>query len=54
MGLITADVVITSGMDEDLYNKVHISKIYQVTPFTDKSDVDYQIWRPTAPGQDLL
>jgi GT2 family glycosyltransferase len=49
VGLITSDVVITSGMDEDLYNKVHISDVYQATPFTDKSDVDYQIWRPAEP-----
>lgn len=49
MGLITSDVVITSGMDEDLYNKVHISEVYQAAPFTDKSDVDYQIWRPVEP-----
>jgi GT2 family glycosyltransferase len=49
VGLITSDVVITSGMDEDLYCKVHISDVYQATPFTDKSDVDYQIWRPVEP-----
>ena len=46
MGLITSDVLITSGMDEDLFNKVQIEEIYQATPFTDKSDLDYQTWRP--------
>lgn len=46
VSLITMDVIITSGMDEDLYTKVQIPEIYQVTPFTDKSDVDYQIWQP--------
>ena len=44
--LITSDVIITSGMDEDLYNKVQIREVYQATPFTDKSDVDYQVWLP--------
>jgi len=38
--------LITSGMDEDLFNKVQIEEIYQATPFTDKSDVDYQKWLP--------
>ena len=33
-------------MDEDLFNKVQIEEIYQATPFTDKSDLDYQTWRP--------
>jgi len=42
LGLITSDVLITSGMDEDLFNKVQIEEIYQSIPFTDKSDVDYQ------------
>lgn len=46
IGLITSDVIITSGMDEDLYNKVQIQEVYQATPFTDKSDVDYQMWKP--------
>jgi len=46
LGLITSDVLITSGMDEDLFNKVQIEEIYQATPFTDKSDVDYQKWLP--------
>lgn len=46
LGLITSDVIITSGMDEDLFNKVRIEEIYQATPFTDKSDVDYQRWLP--------
>lgn len=46
VALITSDVVVTSGMDEDLYNKVQIPEVYQATPFTDKSDVDYQRWQP--------
>ena len=46
LGLITSDVLITSGMDEDLFNKVQIGEIYQATPFTDKSVVDYQVWLP--------
>lgn len=46
LGLITSDVMITSGMDEDLFGKIQIEEIYQATPFTDKSDVDYQIWVP--------
>jgi len=46
LGLITSDVLITSGMDEDLFSKVQIEEIYQATPFTDKSDLDYQIWLP--------
>ncbi|MFH1081398.1 MAG: glycosyltransferase [Pseudomonadota bacterium] len=49
IGLITSDVLITSGMDEDLYEKVQIPEIYQATPFTDKSDVDYQTWQPSEP-----
>lgn len=49
LGLITSDVLITSGMDEDLFNKVQIEEIYQATPFTDKSDVDYQVWKPSDP-----
>ena len=53
--LITSDVVVTSGMDEDLYEKVQIPEVYQATPFTDKSDVDYQIWQPHEPyGSDHL
>jgi len=47
--LVTSDVIVTSGMDEDLFQKVQIPEVYQATPFTDKSDVDYQIWRPNAP-----
>jgi len=47
LGLITSDVLITTGMDEDLFNKVQIEEIYQATPFTDKSDLDYQCWLPT-------
>jgi GT2 family glycosyltransferase len=46
LGLITSDVVITSGMDEDLYSKIQIPEVYQVTPFTDKSDLEYQTWKP--------
>jgi GT2 family glycosyltransferase len=49
IGLITSDVVITTGMDEDLYEKAQIPEVYQATPFTDKSDVDYQTWRPSEP-----
>ncbi len=44
--LITSDVIVTSGMDEDLFHKVQIPEVYQATPFTDKSDVDYQVWGP--------
>ncbi|HOH73084.1 MAG TPA: glycosyltransferase [Syntrophales bacterium] len=47
--LITSDVIVTSGMDEDLFQKVQIPEVYQATPFTDKSDVDHQIWKPQAP-----
>lgn len=46
LGLITSDVIITSGMDEDLFHKVQIKEVYQATPFTDKSDLDYQVWIP--------
>jgi len=46
IGLITSDVIITSGMDEDLYEIVQIPEVFQATPFTDKSDLDYQIWQP--------
>jgi len=46
VALITSDVLITTGMDEDLYEIVQIPEVYQATPYTDKSDVDYQIWRP--------
>ncbi len=49
IGLITSDVLVTSGMDEDLFEKVQISEVYQATPFTDKSDVDYQRWQPAEP-----
>ena len=48
IGLITSDVLITSGMDEDLFNKVQIPEVYQATPCTDKSDVDYQVWVPSG------
>jgi GT2 family glycosyltransferase len=44
IGLITSDVLITSGMDEDLFNKVQIEEVYQAAPFTDKSDLEYQRW----------
>jgi GT2 family glycosyltransferase len=49
IGLITSDVLITTGMDEDLYDKVQIPEVYQATPFTDKSDIDYQTWLPSEP-----
>jgi GT2 family glycosyltransferase len=49
IGLITSDVVITTGMDEDLYEKAQILEVYQATPFTDKSDIDYQTWLPSEP-----
>jgi len=49
IGLITSDVLITSGMDEDLFHKAQIDDVYQVTPFTDKSDLDYQTWTPAEP-----
>lgn len=49
IGLITSDVLITTGMDEDLYEKVQIPEVYQATPFTDKSDVVYQTWLPSEP-----
>jgi GT2 family glycosyltransferase len=48
-GLITSDVLITSGMDEDLFHKAQIDEVYQVTPFTDKSDLPYQVWTPPEP-----
>ncbi len=55
VGLITSDVVITTGMDEDLYEKVQIPEVYQATPFTDKSDIDYQTWLPSEPyGSDHI
>lgn len=47
IGLITSDVLITTGMDEDLYEKAQIPEVYQATPFTDKSDIDYQVWLPS-------
>lgn len=49
VGLITSDIIIASGMDEGLYSKVQIPEVYQVTPLTDKSDLDYQVWRPSVP-----
>lgn len=55
IGLITSDVLITSGMDEDLFSKAQIDEVFQVTPFTDKSDLDYQVWRPAESfGSDHL
>ena len=57
IGLITSDALITSGMDEDLFEKAQIPEVYQATPFTDKSDVDYQRWQPAekfgADGVDM-
>jgi len=50
IGLVTSDVIITTGMDEDLFQKVQIGEVFQATPFTDKSDVGYQIW---IPGEDF-
>lgn len=44
--LITSDVIVTKGMDEDLFEKVQVPEVFQVTPFTDKSDLDYQTWQP--------
>lgn len=49
VALITSDVVITQGMDEDLFRKVEIAEVYQATPFTDRSDLDYQTWLPDEP-----
>lgn len=46
VALTTSDVIVTTGMDEDLFEKVQIPEVYQATPFTDKSDVDYQVWQP--------
>ncbi|MGV1098498.1 glycosyltransferase family 2 protein [Thiovibrio sp. JS02] len=46
VALVTSDVVTTTGMDEDLFAKVQIPEVFQATPFTDKSDLDYQIWQP--------
>lgn len=55
VGLITSDVILTSGMDEDLYAKVQIPEVYQAMPFTDKSDLGYQTWQPKeAFGSDRL
>lgn len=48
IGLITSDVMMTRGMDEDLFEKVLIPEVYQATPFTDKSDVDFQVWKPAG------
>ena len=49
LALITSDVLITSGMDEDLFHKAQIEDVYQATCFTDKSDLDYQTWTPSEP-----
>lgn len=46
VALVTSDVVTTTGMDEDLFEKVQIPEVFQATPFTDKSDVGYQVWAP--------
>lgn len=46
VALVTSDVIVTTGMDEDLFEKVQIPEVYQATPFTDKSDIDYQVWQP--------
>ena len=55
LALITSDVMITSGMDEDLFEKVQVDEIFQATPFTDKSDLDYQRWTPSEPfGSDRV
>ena len=48
VGLITSDVIITTGMDENLYNKVQIPEVYQAIPFTDKSDLIYQTRKSDA------
>lgn len=43
IGLITSDVVLTTGMDEDLYSKLlNNPEISQVLPLSDKSDLLYQ------------
>jgi len=47
--LVTSDVVVTTGMDEDLFQKAQIPEVFQATPFTDKSDVEHQVWRPAVP-----
>lgn len=46
VALVTSDVVTTTGMDEDLFEKVQIPEVFQATPFTDKSDLGYQVWQP--------
>lgn len=46
VALLTSDVLTTRGMDEDLYRLVQTPEVFQATPFTDKSDVDYQRWQP--------
>lgn len=46
VALVTSDVIVTTGMDEDLFEKVQISEIFQALPFTDKSDVDRHTWTP--------
>lgn len=43
IGLITSDVIPTTGMDEDLYSKLlNYPEISQVLPLSDKSDLLYQ------------
>jgi GT2 family glycosyltransferase len=55
IGLITSDVIVTTGMDEDLYRKVQIPEVYQAVPFTDKSDLVYQTQkRAEAYGSDNI
>jgi len=46
IGLITSDIIFTTGIDEDLYNKVQIPEVYQAVPLTDKSDLIYQTMLP--------
>jgi hypothetical protein len=36
-------------MDEDLFHKAQVNEVFQVTPFTDKSDLPYQVWTPPEP-----
>lgn len=46
VALLTSDVIVTKGMDEDLFEKIQIPEVYQAVPFADKSDLDYQTWQP--------
>ncbi len=55
VALITSDVIVTTGMDEDLFEKVQIPEVFQALPFTDKSDVPRHCWIPAEPfGSDGL